>query len=440
MLLWEGTVLDPIGATLGVVVLNLVLASDRGGVHPVLQMLGRLGLVVAVGLIAAALLVLVMSRFMLADDMEAAGALLFAVAAFAVADVLPSEAGLFATMTMGFAVANQRVVSTRRISGIGETLEVLIIGTLFILIGALVDVGDLTAFAGEIVLIVATLVLVVRPLAAAVSLLRTPLTGRERALAGWMDPRGIVAAATASQFAGPLNEAGFDADFLLPVTFGVILGTGVIYGLTAKPVAALLDVAQPPPTGVGLVGDDAWLVPFGRCLAGTGVKTLLVTTEPVDADERGPAEGGSTLTTTSLRERTGHILQAVRETSLGSAVFAVDAHAALSLIGPHLIELLGRRHVQQPPRHHPHGVSADRPATVVDPRARRGAGRADIADRFRAGASVQVLSASVPENALVLALVLAAVRPDGRVRFDLDVTKPVSYRSAAVIALVDPTG
>ena len=37
VLLWEGTTLDPIGATLGVVVLNLVVASDRGGVHPVLQ-------------------------------------------------------------------------------------------------------------------------------------------------------------------------------------------------------------------------------------------------------------------------------------------------------------------------------------------------------------------------------------------------------------------
>ncbi|MEL7208876.1 MAG: cation:proton antiporter, partial [Actinomycetota bacterium] len=54
VLRWEGTVLDPLGATLGVVVLNLVLASDRGGLHPIVQMSGRLALGVAVGVVAAA--------------------------------------------------------------------------------------------------------------------------------------------------------------------------------------------------------------------------------------------------------------------------------------------------------------------------------------------------------------------------------------------------
>ena len=78
-----------------------------------------------------------------------------------------------------------------------------------------------------------------------------------------MDPRGIVAAATATAFAATLSDAGFDTDYLLPVTFGVILGTGLIYGLTAKPAAGLLGVAQPPPQGIGLLGDDPWLLPFG---------------------------------------------------------------------------------------------------------------------------------------------------------------------------------
>ena len=279
---WEGTVLDPVGAILGVVVLNLLLASDRGGVHPALQMFARLGLGMAVGLVAAALLVFVMSKFLLTDDMEAAVALLFAAGAFAVADVMLSEAGLFATVTMGFVAANQRVVSTRRIAGFGETLEVLIIGTLFIVLGALVKIDDLVDYAGQIAVLVALLVLVVRPLTAAVSLVRTPLSGRDRALVAWMDPRGIVAAATATSFAATLSDAGYDTDFMLPVTFGVILGTGLIYGLTAKPAAGLLGVAQPPPQGIGLLGDDPWLLPSGRCLSEGGADVSLPTTEPVD--------------------------------------------------------------------------------------------------------------------------------------------------------------
>lgn len=143
ILRWEGTMLDPIGATMGVIALNLVLASERDGVHPMVQMAARLGLGVFVGLVAGALLVFVLSRFLVTDQMEAAVALLFAVAAFSAAEYFLTEAGLFATVTLGLVVANQRVVSVARISGFGETLEVLVIGALFIVLGALVDIGEM---------------------------------------------------------------------------------------------------------------------------------------------------------------------------------------------------------------------------------------------------------------------------------------------------------
>ena len=87
---YEGTFLDQIGATLGVVMLNLVLAADRGGVHPLLQGLGRLGLGVVVGLVVAALFVFILSRFWVTINMEASLAVMFAVAAFAISDALLS--------------------------------------------------------------------------------------------------------------------------------------------------------------------------------------------------------------------------------------------------------------------------------------------------------------------------------------------------------------
>ena len=107
---YEGTYLDPLGATLGVVMLNLVLAGHRGGVHPVLQTLGRLGLGVGVGLIAAALMVFVMSRFLLTDDMQAAVALLFAVAALR-SPMCCSRRPVCSPPNTRGALANQRFVS-----------------------------------------------------------------------------------------------------------------------------------------------------------------------------------------------------------------------------------------------------------------------------------------------------------------------------------------
>ena len=62
-------------------------------------------------------------------------------------------------------------------------------------------------------------------------------------------PRGIVAASTAATFTGTLAAANLGGDFLLPVVFGVIVGTGIVYGLSARPVA--LTRPRPPANGVG---------------------------------------------------------------------------------------------------------------------------------------------------------------------------------------------
>ncbi len=192
--------------------------------------------------------------FFVTDDMEAAVAVLVAVLCFGIAETVLSEAGLFATVTLGVVIANQRLVPTARIKGFGQTLEVLIIGTLFIVLGALVDFSQLVEIAGPIAIVVALLILVVRPVSVFVSQLRSSLSMRDRGLVAWMDPRGIVAAATAAQFSPLLADAGFDSSLMLPMAFGVILGVGVVYAVTGKPVAAALGLSLPRPTGVALVG------------------------------------------------------------------------------------------------------------------------------------------------------------------------------------------
>lgn len=406
VLLWEGTVLDPLGAILGVVVLNLVLASDRGGIHPLAQMLGRVGIGLTVGLIAALILVFVMARFLLTDNMEAAVALMFATAAFGIADLLMSEAGLLATVTLGIAVANQEVVPTHHIRGFGETLEVLILGVLFIVLGALVKVEDLVDYAGAIAVIVAALVLVVRPLVVCVALVRTKLPWRDRALIAWMDPRGIVAASTATAFAASLDAAGFEADFLLPVTFGVILGTGVVYGVTAKPVAGFLGVAKPSPTGVGLVGDDDWMIPFARQLADAGANTLLITSTPSDVSR--PAAHDGALRATSLTQGLSHVETTVSEASLAKAVVSLDPDAPLTLLEASMIASLGRRNVLRVPnRDHSAALSAFRSSRAFGGELTRPA----ISERFAAGARVQTVTAPLPADTLLL----ASVSSDGLV-------------------------
>ncbi len=413
VLLWEGTTLDPIGATLGVVVLNLLLGSARGGVHPVFQMSARLGLGVIVGFAAAGLLVFVMSRFLLTDNMEAAVALLFATLAFGVAEILLSEAGLFATVTMGFVAANQTAVATKRISGFGETLEVLIIGILFILLGALVEIGEVWEYAVPVALIVAVLVLILRPLSAALSLWRTPLTGGERAMVGWMDPRGIVAAATAAQFGETLSKGGYDTDFLLPVVFGVIFGTGVTYALTAKPVAHLLGVADPPPRGIGLIGDDPWLLPFGNCLAEAGVPTLLIATEELTAVGLGP-----NLATVSVRDESEDLSEAYRQTPLERVIVSARSDVITTLIVDQVIEGIERKMVMWVPDARISSLEGEIPRRWSTMPFGGQITREALEDSLEAGSMIEVVANPAPDDTVLLAAVNAEGSVNLRPMFD----------------------
>lgn len=427
---WEGTFLDPVGATLGVVVLNLVLASGRGGVHPVLQMSARLALGVLVGLVAAALLVFVMSRFLVTDNMEAAVALLFAVAAFAVADVLLSEAGLFATVTLGFVAANQRFVSTGRIKGFGETLEVLIIATLFIVLGALVEIDELREYAWQTLALILVLVVLVRPISAAVALARTKLPRRDRALIGGVDPRGIVAAATAAQFSATLAAADIESDFILPVVFGVILGTGVVYGLGAAPLARRLRVSQPEAKGVGVVGNAPWLADLARCLHECGVSVLVITADP----SRIQTKDGVELPSISLLDSEQEITEALDEAALQQVLVSSRPNTVLTVVMAVFVERLGRRHLLRLPEDEATGIDS-RLATGASAHAfARGITRSDIEDRVTAGATVQVVTDAAGEDMLTL----AAVSPDGTV--DLRVAGTTPRPGDAVIALVEPEG
>jgi len=404
---WEGTALDPIGATLGVVMLNLLMASGRGGTHPVLQMLGRLGLGIVVGCVAAALLVFFMSRFLVTDSMEAAVALLFAVAAFAVADVILSEAGLFATTALGFVLANQRKVSTYRVEGFGKTIEVLIIGSLFIVLGALVKLDRLWEFAVPSLLLIAVLVLVVRPLASATSLVGTGLATRDRAFIGWLDPRGIVAAATAAQFSVTLSGGSFDSSFIAPAVFWVIIGTGVVYGLTATPVARLLGVREPPHRGVALIGDAPWLEDIARCLRSVGVSVLLMSIAPREDREAGKT-GVQVL---SVFDSPDQLYEAFDEASVSQIIMAAPPSLVTLLFGNSAVESLGRRGVlilpqtEEDVRHHllPEFWSAQPFAPGIT--------LVDIEERLAAGATFEFIDGALEAGMLPV----AAVAPEGTV-------------------------
>lgn len=247
VLKFEGILVDPIGAILAVLIFQAILA-EAGNEDPV-NVVGGFALTVGVGAAVGGLGAVALGGLLRlgqgTPQLDAPVTLALVLGALAAADALREESGLVAVTLMGVALANQRVVDLERIEQFKQTLGIVLISAIFILLSARLTWGQLTSVGWQGLVFVAVLILLVRPVAVALSTIGSELRWQERALLAWMGPRGIVAASVASVFALELQDAGVaEADRLVPVTFVVILGTVLVASLTVVPVAGLLGLRQ----------------------------------------------------------------------------------------------------------------------------------------------------------------------------------------------------
>jgi NhaP-type Na+/H+ or K+/H+ antiporter len=277
ILSWEGSLIDPVGGILGATVFNAVLASTSGGVsHPLERFLLSIAVGVAGAIVGVAVLWLCLCKLDLDEVLSTSAQLACVVGVAAVCDVVRDDAGLIAAVLMGLAVANLRPFDIPEKRPFFETLVQLIIGVLFVSISATVTPASLQHIVLPTIGLVAVLVLITRPLVAFFATIRTELTRGERAFTGWMAPRGIIAAATASTFGATLaaNHVG-GASKILPVAFLVIVFTVALYGLTAVPVAQRLGVTRPARSRPLLIGGDPWVIDLARALRRAGLDVLM---------------------------------------------------------------------------------------------------------------------------------------------------------------------
>jgi len=277
VLKWEGILVDPIGAIIAVAVFGSIV-SDNGKVAiDLVEIILSLGSGLVVGAVAALLLMPILATRRLAGRDKVAATLMMVVASFAAADALFEDSGLVATIVMGVVLANQHKVETGYIAEFKETLVPILIGILFILLAANVDVGAVIDLGLPGLALVAFLVLVVRPLAAATTI-GLPFSWKERTFFAAMAPRGIVAASTASAFGLELTQDGVDgAEKIIPITFLVIAGTVFVYALGSPWLAKVLGVSGDKPPSLLLIGGPSWAVAMGGAMKRAGAEVRVWT-------------------------------------------------------------------------------------------------------------------------------------------------------------------
>lgn len=278
ILRWEGIVIDPIGALLAVVVYSFIIAgaADEGLSQSLKTFAGVILCGTAFGAAGGWLLGQVMREQWLPEYLHNLASLAAVLGIFIAANQVMHESGLLAVTVMGMWLANMKGVDVRQILHFKENLSVLLISGLFILLAARLDLNALLGLGPAVLALLLIIQLIARPLNVALCTWGSPLNWRERALLGWIAPRGIVAAAVSAIFAVRLDQTGHDGALLLvPLTFAVIIGTVVLQSATARPLARLLKVAEPAPSGFLIVGANPPARAIGKALQQMDCRVLL---------------------------------------------------------------------------------------------------------------------------------------------------------------------
>ncbi len=216
--------------------------------------------------------------------MENILALAAAVAVYQLSQAIVPESGISASIAAGLVVGNLGVRRMTELAEFKEQLTTLLIGILFVVLAADVRMADVMAIGPRALLVVAVLMLVVRPLIVWLSAIGAGLGWRDKLFVAWIGPRGIVAAAVATVFASALERGGVPGGTeLRALVFVVIATTVTLQGLSAGPLASLLHLRRASNTGYLFLGANALAIHLAKRFMAAGLPVELVDTSDENA-------------------------------------------------------------------------------------------------------------------------------------------------------------
>jgi len=243
----EGLLLEPIGAVLALLLLELTLGDLRGINDVFIALMQRLGGGVFIGLSAGWLLSEILKKIKneASFGIELQVTLGFIFLVYGICEYFLPESGLPASVAAGFIVGKREVIDKERLDNLICELAQLAITVLFPLLAADVSWGELSPLGWGGVVCVFMLMVIVRPISIWMATIGRDLKLKEKIFLAWLAPRGIVTAAVASLFSIRLEQAGIlGAGRLQGLVFLTILMTVGIQGLSAKPLVNRLKLGQ----------------------------------------------------------------------------------------------------------------------------------------------------------------------------------------------------
>ncbi|PPA69951.1 sodium:proton exchanger [Jeotgalibacillus proteolyticus] len=280
ILKWEGIIVDPIGVLLALFAFQIILffMDETVSLGSLLIFFAAAGFATLLGWGCGRGMGWMFEKGYIPEYLKSPVLFSVVLLCFTLADEVMHETGLLSVTAMGITMANMHIASIGNMRHFKENISVLLISTIFIMLTASLHIETFYEILNPAIIgYVLLMLFVVRPLSIWLSTIGTDLSLQEKALVGWIAPRGIVALTVSGYFASVLTDTGFeDAQLLTALTFALVFATVCAHGFSIGWAARRLKLANDQGPGVIVVGGNSFTNALVATLTEMKVPAVLV--------------------------------------------------------------------------------------------------------------------------------------------------------------------
>jgi len=235
---------DPVAIVLVLGFIEYITQPDYGPLNMLALSASELGIGLVVGLaIGRGAVMAFQSAQFATPGLYPVASMAAAALGFGAADFLHGS-GFLSVYIVGLMLGSANLPARRTITDFHNGMAWVSQIAVFVTLGLLVNPGEFGDIAGEALLIAAVLMLVARPLGAAVATIPLGLSAREAGLLGWAGLRGAIPIVLATF---PVIEGVSNAGAFFNIVFFVVLASTLIQGVTFNSLAEALGLTADEP-------------------------------------------------------------------------------------------------------------------------------------------------------------------------------------------------
>ena len=238
----EGVFNDAVSILLAAVIFEWITMSHPTVESGILMFLLRIAIGVTVGVIMGLTCAFALSQTrVVTRQLAHLTTISFVLITYTIAEIISRETGILAVAIAAIYLGMADIPYKKEIQEFKSYLSIILLSVIFILLAAMLQFDSIASLGLRGVLVVAALILIVRPVAVFASTAHSPLRIRDRSFISAIGPRGVVPASMATYFALKIPD-GDVGDTIMGLVFLCIIITVILAGILARPIATRLRV------------------------------------------------------------------------------------------------------------------------------------------------------------------------------------------------------